>query len=416
MQSPSNRLASAHAQSLLAMLGVTAAPLVASDHPALAWRRSGLMQVTGAPDGPGRVAPVALTTAADGALAALKFLVPAQNLPANGAMLLGERARLLGLKRQGSVSPNGSCHLLPSSDGHIALNLPRREDWELIPALLGEQAGDWTELARIVAQRESAALLAQGRLLGLALAADAAPTATPPPFKIDRLAPPRIQAPTPLVIDLSALWAGPLAASLLQMAGGRIIKVESATRPDGARNGNPDFFNLLNAGKESITLDFRDPQHLRRLRELIAAADIIIESSRPRALAALGIQAEREAARGATWISITAHGRTGDAANWIGFGDDAAIAGGLGAVMRRGWGESLFAGDAIADPLTGITAALAGWAGFCAGGGVLVSLALTDVVAHASALHEATAEELKSWQALAEADDRKLYPLRQPVI
>jgi len=306
--------------------------------------------------------------------------------------------------------------LLPTSDGHIALNLPRPEDWELIPALLGKPASDWAELARIAAQRETAALLEQGRLLGLAIAADMAPTATPSPFKIDRLAAPRPPVPVPLVIDLSALWAGPLAASLLGMAGARVIKVESTTRPDGARAGDPTFFNLLNAGKESMKLDFRDPQHVQRLAELIARADIIIESSRPRALAALGISAEREAARGATWISITAHGRTGDAANWIGFGDDAGIAGGLGTVMRRFWGESLFAGDAIADPLTGITAALAGWAAFRAGGGTLISLALADVVAHACALHEAAPEELKSWQALAEADHQNLYPLRQPVI
>ena len=41
--------------------------------------------------------------------------------------------------------------------------------------------------------------------------------------------------PHPLVVDLSALWAGPLCAHLLGLAGARVVKVESLGRPDGAR-------------------------------------------------------------------------------------------------------------------------------------------------------------------------------------
>ena len=118
--------------------------------------------------------------------------------------------------------------------------------------------------------------------------------------------------------------------------------------------------------------------------------------------------------RGGTWVSITAHGRSGAGGEHIGFGDDAAIAGGLGAAMQSGWGETLFAGDAIADPLTGITAALAAWAGWRRGGGCLIALALADVIAHASALGPAEPALLAAWQALAEADSAPLYPLRVP--
>ena len=52
---------------------------------------------------------------------------------------------------------------------------------------------------------------------------------------------PRARAHTsgsPLVVDLAALWAGPLAASLLTMAGARVIKIESRTRPDAARRAS----------------------------------------------------------------------------------------------------------------------------------------------------------------------------------
>ena len=53
------------------------------------------------------------------------------------------------------------------------------------------------------------------------------------------------------------------------------------------------------------------------------------------------------------WISITGYGRC-ESAHRVAFGDDAAAAGGL--VARTGAGP-LFCADAIADPLTGLTAA-----------------------------------------------------------
>ncbi len=405
-----SRLASAHARELLSQFDISASTEVISDHPALAWRRAGLMVVTGKPSGPGLVAPAALTAAADGALAALKQIAPGV-FPNSGALLLGERARLLGLTRKGAISPNGSCRLLETRLGRIALNLPRIEDWELIPALIGEPATDWPTLEHIAAKHSATELLAQGRLLGLAIAPDQ-PMASKPPFRITRFVNPQPASGPPLVVDLSALWAGPLAGSLLASAGARVIKVESTTRPDGARAGNPVFFDLLNHDKEHIHFDFKNPREIAELHALIGKADIIIESARPRALAALGINAAREAGRGATWISITAYGRENEQANWIGFGDDAAVAGGLSAAMQRYWCEKLIAGDAIADPLTGITAAFAAWASWLAGGGRLISLALAEVTANAIALHSPSPAEFNCWQSLAEQDSAPLYPVR----
>ena len=66
-------------------------------------------------------------------------------------------------------------------------------------------------------------------------------------------------APHPRVVDLSALWAGPLAASLLQRNGAEVIKVEDTRRPDGARRGDAAFYDLLNAGKRSVALDLSSP-------------------------------------------------------------------------------------------------------------------------------------------------------------
>jgi hypothetical protein len=401
-----------HARALLRSLAVAGDPVPANIHPALGWRRAGLMHVTGQADRPGLVAPVALTAAADGALAALRAIAPNASLPNAGAVLLGERARLLGLERQGRTSANGSCHLIRARDGYFALNLPRRDDWELVPALLGENASSWDEIEPIAARHRRDDLVAQGRLLGLPIAPNDRMPVPDAPFVIHRRAKGRKRHAVPLVVDLSSLWAGPLAGSLLALIGGRVVKVESVRRPDGARSGDPRFFALLNAGKQCVALDFQDAGDRARLHDLVAAADIVIEGSRPRALAQIGIDADETARRGATWVSITAHGRDGAAADWIGFGDDAAIAGGLGSAMARGWNTPLFAGDAIADPLTGLVAALAAWGGWCLGGGLLIDVAMARVMAHGCGLHEAEPIELREWQIMAEADQVPLDCMR----
>ncbi|MFC4595694.1 CoA transferase [Sphingobium tyrosinilyticum] len=409
-------LARRHAQALLSALGLLGNPTPPEDHPALAWRRAGLMGVSGHPDGPGLVPPVALTSAADGALAALRALAPAEKLPERGSSLLGERARLLGLRRGGRESANRSCRLITTRSGDVALNLARPDDWDLLPALFEEDGlADWSAVERLAALRDREELVARGRLLGLPIAIDETPAAPAMPFTLNQLAAPRARFGTPMAVDLSSLWAGPLAGELLAAAGARVVKVESLHRPDGARAGHPRFFDLMNAGKSCIALDFHDADDLMLLRALLERADIVIEGSRPRALAQLGIDAEGIASGGATWVSITAYGRDGEAADRIGFGDDAAVAGGLASAMARGWGEPIFAGDAIADPLTGITAALVAWAGWRSGGACLASVPLSRVVAHACSLYEAGSDELNRWQAMAEADAAPLYPLRTSV-
>jgi hypothetical protein len=52
-------------------------------------------------------------------------------------------------------------------------------------------------------------------------------------------------------------------------------------------------------------------------------------------------------------------------------------------VMWECTGQPMFCGDAIADPLTGLHAALAAWSAHAQGGGRLMALCLREVVAHA---------------------------------
>ena len=377
-----------YARALLSTLGarVDARSGPVAEHPALAWARSGLMALTGAADGEPVLCPLPLAACADGVIAALNTIA-AQPLSLRGASLLAERAAAAGHRRAGAIAPGGSCRLLRAADGWLALNLARADDWLLLPAWLEtEGLSGWDEIAAALPSASVDHWVARGRLLGLAVGAMAAPVAVPWFSPVHCVSDGGTEARTkaPLVVDLSALWAGPLCGHLLQQLGARVVKVESLRRPDGARQGPRAFYDLLNADKASVALDFHSPQGREQLRRLLSRADIVIEASRPRALRQLGIDAEVliEENPGLTWISITGYGREQPQADWIAFGDDAGVAAGLSHSLHSVTGQPLFCGDAIADPLTGLHAALLAWSGFLAGGGRLLALALRDVAAH----------------------------------
>jgi hypothetical protein len=298
---------------------------------------------------------------------------------------LSLRGRLLGIRPAARVSAGGTCRILRAADGWMALTVARPWDHEVLPALLeGPVDGDhWRLLAHWVGERPAADAVDRARLLDMAAAVlGGIPPTTPVPLGTSRLWPP--SAPPPLdrlkIVDLSALWAGPLAAQLLQRAGATVIKVEATDRPDGAR-AIPVFYRHFHpADQPHVLVDLTSEGGRTELRELVDSADVVIEASRPRAFRQLGIGPSDAGPRpGRVWLSITGYGRCGPGADWIAFGDDAAVAGGL--VGRSRDGDPRFASDAIADPLTGLFGAAAVLRSLAAGGGHLIDLALAGAAA-----------------------------------
>jgi hypothetical protein len=281
-----------------------------------------------------------------------------------GATLLGERGAHGGYRIGGRTSAGlGASRLLPTRDGGwFALTLIREVDRVLLPALFGDAdlaIHDDSAIAAAVLRHPCAELVERGRLLGLPVAGAHETPVCAPIEVLERGEHRARREGRGLVVDLSAIWAGPLAGHLLWQAGMDVVKVESRTRPDLIRRDDPATFDILNQGKASLLVDLNDAEDRQRLIALIRRADVVIESARPRALRQFGIDAQAlvRDVPGLVWLSVTGHGARGDAANWVGIGNDCGVAGGLSRALAEATGGIGYVGDAIADPLTGIVGA-----------------------------------------------------------
>ncbi len=267
-------------------------------------------------------------------------------------------------------SANRHCRFYPARAGWVAINLARAEDREIVSALIGQEEeiesglSEWSTPQPAQAVRDQLAELH----LPAALAGEASPQALTE--RVPQYRPGR-------VIDMSALWAGPLCGALLTRAGFDVVRIDSVGRPDPTQSSSPLLHDFLSVGKKLLRVDLREPADQQKLLREIATADMLITSGRAAALKRLGLDPAVlfDCNPGLRWIAITAYGFTGDGAGRVGFGDDCAVAGGL---MEWRDHRPRFIGDALADPLTGVEAAIAA---LSAREGELIDMAMACVAA-----------------------------------
>lgn len=270
-------------------------------------------------------------------------------------------------------SANRHCRMLRTSDGWIAFNLARPEDYDVLPALTGRQGAGWDQLATAARDHQATELRDRAIDLHLPVAVLGETTSYPLGPVGELKAPCR-------VLDMSALWAGPLCAGLLAHGGAQVVRIESLGRPDPTTVSSPHLDRRINGAKRRLALDLRLLADRERLLAEIEASDVLVTSARAPALARLGLTPDDLLAAhpNLCWVAITGHGFSGEMAMRVGFGDDCAVSGGL---VRWCEDQPQFLGDALADPLTGLEAALAVAANFASGKWGLIDIAMARVAA-----------------------------------
>ncbi len=94
------------------------------------------------------------------------------------------------------------------------------------------------------------------------------------------------------VVDFSWVFTGPIVTKYLGDHGAEVIKIESATRPDGTRLMTPfkpgamglnasGVFANYNSSKYSINVNLREPRGKEVVKKLVERADIVLETFGP---------------------------------------------------------------------------------------------------------------------------------------
>jgi crotonobetainyl-CoA:carnitine CoA-transferase CaiB-like acyl-CoA transferase len=179
------------------------------------------------------------------------------------------------------------------------------------------------------------------------------------------------------VLDMSRVVAGPLAAQTLADLGADVIKIERPEGGDDLRTLGPPwiegadgreestYFQTVNRGKRSMTLDFATPQGAEILKRLAAGSDVLIENFRARTLDRYGLGYD-ELSRinpALIYCSITGFGQDGPYSDRSGYDYLVQAMGGQMAVTGLPDGQvgagPMRVGVPIADISAGNNAAIA---------------------------------------------------------
>lgn len=184
------------------------------------------------------------------------------------------------------------------------------------------------------------------------------------------------------VIDCCWLLPGQFTAMMLGDLGARVIHVE---RPGGdySREQSPYIFAAANRGKESLTLDLKEPAAQEVLHRLVKRSDVLVEGFRPGVMKRLGADYETlsEIQPGLIYCSLSGFGQNGSPhAHKPGHGlNYAAIAG-----LQHVAGDSISLAPTLGDLSGTVFAAISVLAALHfrtrTGRGQFIDLSITDAV------------------------------------
>jgi len=160
--------------------------------------------------------------------------------------------------------------------------------------------------------------------------------------------------------------SGPYCTLQLADMGARVIKIEHPSRGDDTRAWGPPFvagesvyFLSVNRNKESLTLDFKQPEGRAILESLLEGADVLVENFRPGTLGAVGLDYPAMATRfpRLVYASISGYGHTGPLRHLPGYDAVSQAEGGLMSITGDVQGAPFRLGLPIVDLVSGLFAA-----------------------------------------------------------
>ncbi|WP_299444220.1 CaiB/BaiF CoA-transferase family protein [uncultured Rhodospira sp.] len=177
------------------------------------------------------------------------------------------------------------------------------------------------------------------------------------------------------VLDLSRVLAGPFCTQLLGDLGADVVKIERPGMGDDTRAWGPPFLTgrdgrptresayylSINRNKRSLAVDITRPEGQALIRRLAGQADILVENFKVGGLAKYGLAYDdlKDEFPRLIYCSITGFGQTGPYAARAGYDYLAQGMGGMMSLTGPPDGDPVKVGNANADQLTGMYAAVA---------------------------------------------------------
>jgi len=162
------------------------------------------------------------------------------------------------------------------------------------------------------------------------------------------------------VLDLSRVFAAPLATQMLADLGAEVWKIESPSGDDTRKWGD-HVFNAFNRGKRGLAVNLKHERAQRLIQRLAGKADVLVENFKTGDLPryGLGYETLSKINERLVYVSLTGFGQTGPRKNQPGY--DTIIQAMAGVMHSTGDpdGPPSRVGIAWVDVMAGLTTALA---------------------------------------------------------
>lgn len=158
------------------------------------------------------------------------------------------------------------------------------------------------------------------------------------------------------ILDLTRVWAGPLALRMLADFGAEVIKISDPRVPVDRESGTN---NKLNRNKLGLALRLDEPEGRQLLLDLTNISDVVIENFRPRVMRNFDLTYEdlKTVKPDIIMCSMPGFGSEGEYAEYPAFGPSVETMTGISSLMGYPGGPPMVSGIAYPDPLAAMNGA-----------------------------------------------------------